>query len=93
MHVKFDFERIHKDVSWATFRSELKAFCDDVITKAYHGPIMDAVDGLYKDKAFVVLVHKWAEYDKLANEAESETWKELYRDDRDSLAWIIADML
>lgn len=93
MKVKFEYERIHKKVDIFAFRDELRAFCAFMMTESYHGPIMENADRLYKDKAFVTLLHKWAKYDKLANDELTGYCKDMYISDRDNIAWLIAEML
>ena len=64
-----------------------------MMSESYHGPIMDNADRLYKDKAFVALLHKWAKYDKLADNEPSDCLKDMYIGNRDNIAWLIAEML
>ena len=93
MKVKFDYERIHKKVDFFEFRNELRAFCAFMLTNTYIGPILENSDRLYKDKAFVALLHKWAEYNERAENEPGGYCKDMYVSDRDSLSWIIAEML
>jgi len=94
MKVKFEYERTAKKISWFQFREELKSFCDFMLTESYHGPVMDKVDKLYKDRFFVALIHKWHELDMKANAAESGSfWEDSYMQDRDHIAWILVDLL
>lgn len=98
MQVKFEYEHIHKSVSLTDFRAELRSLCSFIIHENYLGPIMERDYHLYKDKALVALVHRWAslthDIDKLDNEGLQDGL--LYRgmvNEQDMLAWVIADML
>lgn len=98
MQVKFEYEHIHKSVSLTDFRAELRSLCLFIIRENYLGPIMERDYHLYKDKALVALVHRWANLAHSIEELNIEGVQDglLYDgmvNERDMLAWVIADML